>query len=126
MSRLSAEDTNPQCIDKRRGRRYPLSIPVMMYEGDFRVTGMTENLSAFGALVTDVSERPDVGTIGRFRLMALRSSLHTTGPNSLELVASVVRRQADGFAVEFLGSTERLRGLLDRALSRGVLSDPDR
>ncbi len=109
--------------ENRRGAvRYPVSIPAMLVEGATRVTGVLDNLSTKGALVTHASERPEIGTVGKLRLTHLRQSLRTSGADSLQLTAQVVRHDPAGFAVVFLGSTQKLRELIDRAFARGSLT----
>ena len=107
----------------RRGAlRYGISIPAMLVEGAMRVTGVVENLSTKGALVTHATDRPEIGTVGRLRLTHLRQSLRTSGADHLQLTAQVVRHDPAGFAVVFLGSTQKLRELIDRAFARGTLT----
>ncbi len=109
--------------NKREDPRVSVSIPAMLVEGAMRVTGIVENLSAKGALVTNVSERPEIGTIGKLRLTHLRESLHQlrTKQNHLELTAQVVRHHPAGFAVVFLSNQEQVARLLLRAFAVGAL-----
>ena len=90
----------------------------MLVEGAMRVPGVVENLSQKGALVTNVTERPEIGTVGQLRLTHLRQSLRTSGADHLQLTVQVVRHNSDGFAVVFLGGTRKLRELIQRALAR--------
>ena len=103
---------------KREAPRHPMTIPAMLVEGAMRVPGVVENLSTKGALVTNVTERPEIGTVGQLRLTHLRQSLRTSGADQLQLTAQVVRHNSDGFAVVFLGGTRKLRELIQRALAR--------
>ena len=91
----------------------------MLVEGALRVTGVVQNLSPKGALVTNASERPEIGTVGRLRLLHLRASLRTSGADTLELGCQVVRHDPAGFAVVFLNGSDAVSGLLDRAFARG-------
>ncbi len=93
----------------------------MLTEGELRVTGVAQNISESGALVTNVSEVPPVTTVGRLRLLALRTSLQTPGADSLDLPVIVTRHDPRGFAIEFLQCREKVSALLNRALSRGAL-----
>ncbi len=103
---------------RREALRHGVSIPAMLVEGAMRVTGVVENLSSKGALVTHVSEQPEIGTVGKLRLMQLRQSLRTSGADHLQLTAQVVRHHPGGFAVVFLSNTEQVRELIGRALAR--------
>ncbi len=112
-------------LTKRAALRYPVSVPAMLTEGALRVTGVVENLSSKGALVTHVSERPEVGTVGRLRLTNLRGSLRTSGADSLKITCQVVRHDPAGFAVVFLNGSDAVSELLDRAFARGFSSDSE-
>ncbi len=79
------------------------------------VTGLVETLSTKGALVTHVRERPEIGTVGKLRLT-------NTGADQIRLAAQVVRHDPAGFAVVFLGGTQKLRELIQRAFARGSLT----
>ena len=103
---------------KREAPRHPMTIPAMLVEGAMRVPGVVENLSTKGALVTNVTERPEIGTVGKLRLTHLRASLRTSGADHLQLTAQVVRHDPAGFAVVFLGGTQTLRELMHRAFAR--------
>ena len=109
--------------DNQRGaHRRPVSIPAMLVEGAVRVTGVVENLSTTGALVTNATERPEIGAVGKLRLTHLRASLRTSGLDQLRLAAQVVRHDPAGFAVVFLGGQEPIRELLNQALARRSLT----
>ncbi len=103
---------------KRGAVRYPVSIPATLVEGAMRVSGLVETLSTKGALVTHVSEQPEIGTVGRFRLTNLCQSVRTTGADRIRLSAQVARHDPAGFAVVFLSGTEKVRELLHRVQSR--------
>ncbi len=103
---------------KRGAVRYAVSIPAMLVEGALRVTGLVETLSTKGALVTHVSKRPEIGTVGQLRLTHLCQSVRTTGADHIRVTAQVVRHDPAGFAVVFLSGTEEVRELLDRVHSR--------
>ena len=103
---------------QRGAQRYPVSIAAMLVEGAMRVTGVAETLSTKGALVTHVSEQPEIGTVGKLRLTHLRQSVRSSGADNLQLAAQVVRHDPAGFAVVFLSGTEKVRELIDRAFAR--------
>jgi hypothetical protein len=104
--------------NKRAKERYRVNIPaVIVSEGAF-LTGILENLSASGALLTHPTGDLDVGARGTIRLMSLNESLHTTGKDSLELPGEIVRKELGGFAVHFGGDHAELERLLTRALGR--------
>ena len=109
--------------ENRRGAvRHSVSIPAMLVEDKMRVAGLVENLSTKGALVTNASERPEIGTVGTLRLTGLRASLRTSGLDELRLAAQVVRHDSAGFAVVFLGGQEPIRELLNQALAHRSLT----
>ena len=111
--------------ERRKALRFTAPIPAVLSEGALRVTGVIENLSQEGALLTHTSELPPVGTVGRLRLLHLQTCLRTAGPDTIDLSVQVVRHGSDGIAVEFLSSRERVRGLLERAFGRGAISAED-
>lgn len=104
-----------------RAPRFAAQIPVVFHEGSLRVTGITRNVSASGALITNSSGQPSVGTMASLRLLALRSTLRTQGRDSIELVAAVVRHEGPDFAVEFQGERSQIGALLERAFGRGAV-----
>ena len=55
-----------------------------------------------------------VGAQGILRLMNLRLSLRTPGPDSIELPAKVSRHDPAGFAVQFTGPSAEVRTLIGR------------
>ncbi len=106
--------------EQQRAPRYSVSIPAIMIDGRIPVTGVIENISSSGALLTHASERPEVNSQGRLRLTNLRMSLRTTGPDSIELPARVARHDLAGFAVQFIGASEDVHTLIERATSRSA------
>jgi hypothetical protein len=92
----------------------------MQAEGQV-VTGVLENISIEGGLLTHATGNLDVGARGRARLMNLSATLRTPSQDVIEIEAEVVRRTLGGFALRFLGGTEVLRGLLERAMGRGTV-----
>ncbi len=100
--------------EKERARRYAVNIPAIMFDGTRILTGVVENLSSSGTLVTHASARPDVGAQGRLLLTDLRLSLRTSGPDSIELPVKVARHDPAGFAVQFTGPSEEVRTLIGR------------
>ncbi len=98
----------------------------MLIDGTLLVTGVIQNISNSGALLTNASDRPAVSSQGRLRLTNLRMSLRTTGPDSIELPATVARHDPAGFAVHFTGATEDVQTLIERALSRSAPPASDR
>ena len=109
-----------------RAPRFAVNIPAILIDGTLLITGVIENLSSSGALLTHASERPDVSAQGKLRLTNLRVSLHTTGPDSIELPAKVTRHDPAGFAVQFTGDDDGVRVLIERALSQGAIPGPGR
>lgn len=107
-----------------RSPRYAVAIPVIFHEGTLPATGMTQNISATGALIINASAQPPVGTRAQFRLHTLQQVLRTSGPDSIELLAAVARHVPDGFAVDFGERQSRIEGLLERAHGRGILAGP--
>ena len=107
--------------NKRAKERYRVNIPaVMESQGEF-LTGIMENISATGALLTHPTGDLDVGARGLVRLMSLNQSLHTTGADSLELPGEIVRKELGGFAIHFEGDLTELERLLTRALGRRAI-----
>ena len=104
--------------EKERAPRYAVNIPAIMFDGTGILTGVVENISSSGALLTHAERRPDLSAQGRIRLTNLRLSLHTTGPDAIELPAEVARHDPAGFAVQFTGATDDVRTLIKRALSQ--------
>ncbi len=100
--------------EKERALRYAVNIPAIMFDGTRILTGVVENISSSGALVTHAERRPDLSAQGRIRLTNLRLSLRTTGPDSIELAVKVSRHDPAGFAVQFTGSSEEVRTLIGR------------
>ncbi len=96
-----------------------MAVPARVSGPSGVVTGVIENLSESGALLTNMTGSVEVGECVRVRLIALHASLHTTSFDTLELEAIVVRKEMGGFALSFEGDTAELGGLLDRALGRG-------
>ena len=107
-------------FERPRAPRYSVSIPAIMIDGTLLVTGVIQNISNSGALLTNASDRPEVSSQGRLRLTNLRMSLRTTGPDSIELPATVARHDPAGFAVQFTGASEDVHTLIERTLSQGT------
>ena len=99
---------------KERAPRYAVNIPAIMFDGTQFVTGVIENISISGALLTHAERLPDLTAQGRLRLMDLRLSLRTSGPDSIELPVKVARHDPAGFAVQFTGPSEDVRPLIGR------------
>lgn len=104
-----------------RAQRYEVNIPAILIDGSLPVTGVIQNISSSGALLTNASDRPQVSAQGKLRLTNLRMSLRTTGPDSVELPAKVARHDPAGFAVQFVNAHEDVRILIERALSQGAI-----
>ena len=113
--------------EKRRKRRYEVSIVAFMRDaaGEVMATGIVQNLSGSGALLTNVVGDVEVGARGRVRLMNLSQSLRTPGTDTIGLEAEVVRNTMAGFAIRFIGATHVLEELLERAMGRGAIDDPE-
>ena len=107
--------------------RYPVNVPAIFRakDGSVRATGVVENLSAGGALLTNATGDLEVGEAGVLRLMALSQSLRTTSRDTLELEAEVVHEGMAGVGLRFLGGTEYLVQLLDRTFGRSRLTGDD-
>ena len=105
--------------ERRASVRYPVDIPAMFRarDGSVRATGIVENLSADGGLLTDATGDLEVGDAGVLRLMALSQSLHTTSRNTLELEVEVVHQGMAGFGLRSLGEAEYLVRLFRRRQS---------
>ncbi len=114
-----------QQSSRRAALRYPVSIPAMLVEGAMRVTGVVQNLSPKGALVTNASDLPEVGSVGQLRLTHLRTSLRTSGADSLAVSCQVVRHDPAGFTVVFLSRSDAVSDLLDRAFARGYAASSE-
>ena len=111
-----------QPADNKRGEsRYRVNIPAVIESKGVFLTGILENISASGALLTHPTGELDVGARGTVRLMSLNQSLHTTGADSLELRGEIVRKELGGFAIHFQGDLAELERLLTRALGRKVI-----
>ena len=106
--------------ERRAHVRYPVNVPAMFRarDGSVRATGIVENLSAGGGLLTDATGDLKVGESGVLRLMALSQSLRTTSRDTLELESEVVHKGMAGFGLRFLGHAEYLVQLLDRTFGR--------
>jgi hypothetical protein len=113
--------------ERRAHVRYPVNVPAMfrVRGGSVRATGIVENLSAGGGLLTNATGDLEVGESGVLRLMALSQSLRTTSRDTLELEAEVVHKAMDGFGLRFLGEAEYLVRLLDRTFGRSGLTGRD-
>ncbi len=113
--------------EKRRKRRYEVSIPALMRDaaGEVMATGLVQHISGSGALLTNVTGDLKVGARGRVRLMKLSQSLRTPSTDTMELEAEVVRNTMAGFALRFLSATRELEALLTRAMGRGAIDDPE-
>ena len=107
--------------NKRVQARFRVNIPAVMESQGAFLTGILENISASGALLTHPTGELDVGAQGLVRLMSLNQSLHTTGADSLELRGEIVRKELGGFAVHFQGDLAELERLLTRALGRRAI-----
>ena len=108
-------------IEERVGTRYSTSIPALLRGENFQSTGIVHNVSESGALVTNVTRFPPVGKQITVRLMAIQSSLRTSGPDTVNVDAMVVRHDLKCFAVRFVGGQRELRALLRRAFGRGAI-----
>ncbi len=109
--------------EMRSKQRYGVTIPALMRDAEGNVaTGIVENVSASGALLTNVTASIEVGTTGRLRLMNLSQALRTPSQETIELEAAVVRSTLSGFALRFLGATRVLEELLERAMGRGAIA----
>ena len=112
--------------ERRSEQRHGVTIPAMMRDAEGNVvTGIVENVSASGALLTNVSGSIEVGATGRVRLMNLSQALRTPSHETMELDAEVVRNTMAGFGVRFLGSTQDLEALLRRAIGREAIDPED-
>ena len=113
--------------ERRAHVRYPVNVPAMFRarDGSVRATGIVENLSAGGGLLTNAAADLEVGESGVLRLMALSQSLRTTARDTLELEAEVVHRGMAGFGLHFVGEAEYLVRLLDRTFGRRGLTGKD-
>ena len=113
--------------EKRVKHRYRVSIPAVMRTatGGVLATGLVENLSGSGALLTNSTGDLEPGTRGILRLMNLSQTLRTPSQDTMNLEAEVVRREMGGFAVRFLGPTRPLEALLERAMGRRAIVPTD-
>ena len=109
--------------EKRAKGRFRVSIPVVMRAatGGVLATGLLEDLSGSGARLTNATGNLEVGTRGFVRLTNLSQTLRTPSQDAIELEAEVVRREMGGFALRFLGPTQKLEVLLERAMGRGAI-----
>ncbi len=81
--------------EKRGAPRYRAAIPaVMESEGQF-LTGVLENVSASGALLTNPTGSLEVGARCRIRLIDLADTLRTQ-TESLSLEAEIVTKEVGG------------------------------
>ncbi len=106
--------------EKRGAPRYRAAIPaVMESEGQF-LTGVLENVSASGALLTNPTGSLEVGARCRIRLIDLADTLRTQ-TESLSLEAEIVTKELGGFRIRFLGDLDELEQLFERALGRHAI-----
>lgn len=106
---------------EKRGRpRYGAGIPAVMESERQFLTGVVENLSATGALLTNPTGSLEVGARGYIKLTNLGETLRTV-TESVRLQAEIVGKQPGGFRIRFLGDQDELDRLLQRAFGRHAI-----
>ena len=109
-------------LERRAAPRYLTSIPATLLSEGTVVTGVLENISVSGALLTHATGDLQVGATGRLRVINLGEMLRTVCQDEMDLEAEVVRSELGGFALRFPNGSETLLGLLERAKGRGSVT----
>ena len=103
-------------IDKRRGGRIRTRFDALYTSGRQEGAGVLADISSFGAWIEDTSIQPALGTTVRMYVF-----IQPVSP--FELVGTVVRHSAAGFAIEYKDLDPEVRQLVADATA--IVSAPD-
>jgi len=95
-------------LDRRWDSRIRTHFEILYSSGREDGAGILANISYTGALLTQASVQPRVGS-------QVRVFVPLTEDSPFEVVGKVVRHVEDGFAIEYFGLGPELRSLVDDA-----------